>query len=216
MDERIPVNAPTEENGSCPLIYCPSQEKNPLMRFELTSCTQSPSWFNITLLDLTNRISFSALHFCFPDSNEPVQSFLFYGGYFPGGKLINPAYQCYRQMFISLWSVQGGRAVMCTRKLQWFLISRKMSNLWKLDTVLNDLYTYHSKSWDGTDQLIYNPPIVLMSKWPPRTQFSNWGLVGHFDPRRFKWLIIFYVIHFGELHSFHFYALQKKKVLGLL
>lgn len=102
MDERIPVNAPTEENGSCPLIYCPSQEKNPLMRFELTSCTQSPSWFNITLLDSTNRISFSALHFCLPDSDEPVQSFLFYGGHFPGGKLINPVHQCYRQLLISI------------------------------------------------------------------------------------------------------------------
>lgn len=40
--ERIPVKAPTEENGPCPLIYRLSQEEGPLMHFELTSSVQRP------------------------------------------------------------------------------------------------------------------------------------------------------------------------------
>lgn len=39
--ERIPVKAPTEENGPCPLIYRLSHE-NLLMHLELTSCVQKP------------------------------------------------------------------------------------------------------------------------------------------------------------------------------
>lgn len=66
MDERIPVNAPTEENGSWPLIYCPRQEENPPMRSELTSCTQRPilvqyhpSFFNKVRLSQRPHISAS-------------------------------------------------------------------------------------------------------------------------------------------------------------
>lgn len=40
--ERIPVKAPTEENGPCPLIYRLSQEEGLLMHLELTSCVQRP------------------------------------------------------------------------------------------------------------------------------------------------------------------------------
>lgn len=40
--ERIPVKAPTEENGPCPLIYRLSHEEGLLMHLELTSCVQKP------------------------------------------------------------------------------------------------------------------------------------------------------------------------------
>lgn len=39
--ERIPVKAPTEENGPCPLIYCLSQEEGLLMHLELTRCSET-------------------------------------------------------------------------------------------------------------------------------------------------------------------------------
>lgn len=39
--ERIPVKAPTEENGPCPLIYHLSQEEGLLMDLELTSCSET-------------------------------------------------------------------------------------------------------------------------------------------------------------------------------
>lgn len=60
--ERIPVKAPTEENGPCPLIYRLSQEEGLLMHLELTSCVQRPISlrfpFYTILLYLINHIQF--------------------------------------------------------------------------------------------------------------------------------------------------------------
>lgn len=67
--ERIPVKAPTEENGPCPLIYRLSQEEGPLKHLELTSCAQKAISllppFYIILLYLINLVPFCAFNYSY-------------------------------------------------------------------------------------------------------------------------------------------------------
>lgn len=64
--ERIPVKAPTEENGPCPLIYCLSQEEGLLMHLEPTRCSE------------THLFALWILYYSSPKKNQKQLSFSCY------------------------------------------------------------------------------------------------------------------------------------------